>query len=125
MSYPVFYPFKSRVYNSTMTSSNTTSAVAVAARAKLLNVWYAYNAAQTSAGGVDITVNGSTVTGAGGIATTTTTAGTSVQLYSIGSNSAASLNSTGGIVYLNAGDVLGTSGSSQAAGTVTFVVQEF
>lgn len=124
MAYPVFYPFKSRVYNATMTSSNTTSAVAVAARSKLLNVWYAYNASQTAAGAVDITINGSTAAGAGAIATTTTTAGTSVQLYSIFSNTA-SLNSTGGILYLNPGDVLGTSGSSQAAGTVTFVVQEF
>ena len=124
MAYPVFYPFKSRVLNATSTSSNTTTAVAVPARAKLLNVWYAYNQSQTAAGGVDITINGSTGAGVGAIATTTTTAGTSVQLYSAFSNSA-SINSTGGQIFLNAGDVLGTSGSSQASGTVTFVVQEF
>ncbi len=125
MSLPVYYPFKTRVLNATSSSSSGTSAVAVAARSKLLNVWYAYNASQTGAGAVDLTVNGSTIAGAGGIATTTTTAGTSVQLYSVGSNSAASINSTGGIQFLNAGDVLGTSASSQAVGTVTFVVQEF
>lgn len=126
MSLPVYYPFKTRVLNMTASSSAATF-VAVPARAKLLTAWYVPNATNTVAGSLDLTVNGSTIGGAGGIVTTTSTAsggGTPQQLYNNFSNSA-SINSTGGTVFLNAGDALGTSLTTVAAGMITWVVQEF
>ena len=124
MALPIYYPFKSRVLNATTITSNTVAEVAVAARAQLLDVWVAPLASQTAVGAIDITINGSTAAGAGAIATTTSTAGTAMHLYSAYSNSA-SINSTGGQLFLNAGDVLGTSSSSCVATNVTFVVKEF
>jgi hypothetical protein len=99
MALPVFYPFKTRVLNATATSSNSIASVVVPARAKLITAWLATNpgAAQTAQGAVDLTVNGSTAAGMGGIAITTSTG-----------NSSTNLGGPSSLTYLNSGDILGS-----------------
>ena len=116
MALPIYYPFKTRIYNATQSSSNGIAAVAIAARAKLVTalVVTGSSAAQTAAGTIDITVNGSTASGLTGIAVTTSTG-----------NGSTVVGSPTKVTYLNVGDVLATVASSVVGYTATFVVQEF
>lgn len=126
MALPIFYPFKTRVLNATSTTSNAVMSVAVPARAKLVNAFYATTPqqSQTAAGTADITVNGSTAGTAGGatgwtgIAVTTSTGSSSTNLGAANTGTVATQ-------FLNAGDVLATVYSSCVGGNTTFVVQEF
>lgn len=125
MTYPNFYPFKTRVLNASSTSSNTIMSVAVPARALLLDAFYVTTSlqSQTAAGTADITVNGSTagtgggVTGWTGLSVTTSTGNSSTRLGTEVGNAST--------VYLNSGDVLATVLSSCVGGNTSFVIKEY
>ena|SRR5690242_14108313 len=116
MAYPTFYPFKSRHYHVTTTSSNQTVSVPVVARGRLVNAYVATTplAAQTAAGTIDIDVNGTAASGWSGVAVTTSTG-----------NSATNLGSPTSVSYVGAGDVLSTVASSVVGYSAIIVVQEF
>jgi len=116
MALPNYFPFKTRTYNASSTSSNTILSSAVISRSKLIGGFYTTSsvASQTAVGVVDVTVNGSTATGMGAITITTSTG-----------NSATNLGGPTAVTYLKEGDVLATVASSVVGGTVTFITQEF
>jgi hypothetical protein len=79
--------------------------------------WWDCNAGPLSAGTqgvIDLTVNGSTAAGMGGISVTTSTG-----------NSSTYLGTPTATTYLNAGDVLATVASSVVAYSAEFVLAEF
>jgi hypothetical protein len=125
MSYPNFYPFKTRVLNATSTTSNVIMSVAVPARAFLVDAFYNTTPQQThtAVGTADITVNGTTAgigggaTGWTGLTVTTSTGNSSTRLGTLVGNAST--------VYLNSGDVLATVLSSVVGGNTTFVVREY
>ena len=124
MAIPFLYPFKTRVLNATSTTSNTIMSVAVPARCKLINAFYATTslASQTAVGTADITVNGSTAGTAGGFA-----GWTGITVTTSTGNSSTNLGTgvSAGAQYLNQGDVLATVISSSVGGSVSYVVQEY
>jgi hypothetical protein len=118
MAYPTYYPFKTRVL--TATSSTTPSPacfVVVPARARYVQALIgndprlSHTAATNQ---VDISINGSTMATMGDFAITTSTG-----------NTVTTVVPTTNLTVLNAGDVLGTWGSSVAGLVVTHILQEF
>lgn len=116
MAYPTFYPFKVRHYQASSTTSNTVVSAPVVARAKLIGAALVTStlASQTAAGVVDITVNGSTASGYGGLSITTSTG-----------NSATVFPAPTANVFLAPGDVLATVASSVVGFNCTYIVREF
>lgn len=123
MALPIFYPFKTRMYQvATTTSSGTpTSSIVIAARCKYVGGYFVPNNAGTGTNvtGFDV------VAFQGGAATSVTlSSGTSVTTTTGTLGTAFNMTSTG-VVYLNAGDVVMTLGSTSQGGYVTHIVQEF
>lgn len=119
MALPIFYPFKTRYYtaSSSSTAAGTIASVGVAARGKLIGATLTTNSQTThsqATNAVDITVNGSTVTGWGGLVVTTSTG-----------NSATVFGPPTATTYVKPGDVLSTVTSSVAGNCTVFIVQEF
>ena len=117
MAYPVFYPFKTRHYQATTTASNTICSVAVAQRGKLVGAVVATVPVAThsaAANALDITVNGSTVSGWGALTITTSTG-----------NGSTIIPAPTATTFLNPGDVLATVASSVTGTMTTFIVNEF
>ena len=118
MAYPTYYPFKTRIL--TATSSTTPSPVCfvvVPARARYVQALIANDPrlSHTAATNqVDISINGSTMATMGDFAITTSTG-----------NTVTTVIPTTNTTILNAGDVLGTWGSSVAGLVVTHVLTEF
>lgn len=118
MAYPVYYPFKTRVLTATSsTTPSPTCFVVVPARAKYVQAMITTDArlSHTAATNqVDISINGSTMATMGDFAVTTSTG-----------NVVTTVVPTTFSTILNAGDVLGTWGSSVAGLVVTHILQEF
>ncbi len=119
MAYPVFYPFKTRMYQASTTSSATTTLSAVvAARGKYLGGYVSGNGTNgtTVASVVDILLNGTGVTGSTGVATTST-----------GNFASYIIPPPTTSIYLKPGDVLTCSTTDVSTGgiSITHVVQEF
>lgn len=116
MALPINYTFKTRALTCTTSSTNSICSVAVPTRGKLLNVWYATDpkVAQTATGGVNITLNGSAVSGYTLSSITTSTG-----------DSATNLGAPTADTFVKPGDVLATSCSSVVGGTTTFLIKEF
>ncbi len=121
MAYPVFYPFKTRMYQATTTASAASVpgiSCVVGARGKYLGGFFSANiaAGTTSTGTVDVLLNGTGIGGSTGVASTSTGVFAS---YVIPIPTTA--------IYLNAGDVLTASSTNIAVGgwSVTHIVQEF
>ena len=120
MALPFFYPFKTRMYQVTTTTSNSQNTVGVAARAKYISASYATMSSQSHTAVGAITVKTGVAAGVTVISTiaglVTTSTGDSATLITPDATT---------VVYLKAGDTLVTTLSSVVGGTVTHVVQEF
>ena len=119
MALPISYPFKTTYYNanSTSTAAGTISSVGIAARGKLIGATLVTNSQTThsqATNAVDITINGSTVSGYGGLVVTTSTG-----------DSATVFGPPTATTYVKPGDVLATVTSSVAGNNTTFIVREF
>ena len=122
MALPIWYPFKTRVYAvaTTTTSGAPTSGVVVVQRCQYLGGWFAPNNAGTSTNvtGFDVLAfkdGATTATILSSGTSVTTTPGTLASPITIDSTT----------VYLKAGDVILTVGSTCQAGYVTHIVREF
>lgn len=123
MALPFFYPFKTKYYSiaTTTTSGAPISSVPIVARCKYVGGYFAPNNAGTSTNvtGFDVIAfkdGSATATVISSGTSVTTTTGTLASPINV--NAAAT-------VFLNAGDVVATIGSTSQAGYVTHIVQEF
>jgi hypothetical protein len=120
MALPFLYPFKTRMYQVTSTTSNVQNTVGIAARCKYVSASYATMSSQSHTAVGAITVKTGTAAGVtiissiAGLITTST--GDSATLITPDSTTT---------IFLAAGDTLVTAVSSVVGGTVTHVVQEF
>jgi hypothetical protein len=118
MAYPVTYPLRTRYYSEQCTSTAATIGVVVGARGKYLGGQAACLSSDVLTTVFDVLVNGVGVTGSTGISVTSST------VTNKGGGVAIPLPNP--VLYVAAGDVLGTSYTSSLGGfTVTHVVQEF
>ena len=123
MALPIFYPFKTKYYSVATTSSSgaPVSTTVVAARSKYMGGYFLPNNAGTSTNvtGFDvIAFLGGSTTGtviSSGTSVTTTTGTLASPINVNGPNA----------VFLAAGDIITTVGSTSQAGFVTHIVQEF
>lgn len=121
MAIPIYFNFKTRYYTVATTSSSgaPTSFCTVAARCKVVGTVFLPNNAGTSTNvtGYDVVAfqgNSATATVVTSGASVTTSTGTFGTLVLAANN-----------VYLNAGDVIATLGSTSQGGFVTHIVGEF
>ncbi len=118
MAYPVFYPFKTRMYQATTTSSAATVNCVVGARGKYLGGYVSAGSSSILSVVADVLLNGTGITGSTGTSITSSTS----PLMGGGVAIPAPTVST----FVNAGDVLGTLVSTALGGySVTHIVQEF
>lgn len=117
MAYPNYFPFKTRLYEASSTTSNTVMSTPVVARAKYVTAFYATTPQQSHTAATntaEILVNGSVVVSSATVVATST-GNTSTQIP---------ITATG-TIYLAQGDVLSTVCSSCVGGQTVYVVQEF
>lgn len=117
MALPSFFPFRTRHYQATTTTSNAIASVAVPARGELIKAYYATTPQQSqtaAANYVTVAVNGTSVTGWSSFTVTTSTG-----------NSATDLGSPTAKSFVVAGDVVSVAASSCVGGTLTVVIREF
>lgn len=122
MALPIFYPFKTKYYSVATTSSSgaPVSTAIVAARCKYVGGYFLPNNAGTSTNvtGFDViafkggSTSGTVISSGTSVTTTTGTLASSIKLST-------------GVIYLDAGDIITTVGSTSQAGFVTHIVQEF
>ena len=123
MAYPVNYPFKTKYYTIATTTSSGTPicAVPVVARCKYIGGYFVPSDSGTSTNvtGFDViaylggSATGTVISSGTSVTTTTGTLGTAVNVTATT------------VVYLNAGDVITTIGSTCQAGYMTHIVREF
>ena len=117
MAYPTFYPFKSKYYDASSTSSNAIISTPVVARGKYITAYFATTPMQSqtaAANTCEVLINNSVVVSSGTAVTTST--GTGSTQIPITATS---------VIYVNPGDAIVTVLSSCVGGTITHVVQEF
>lgn len=117
MAYPTFYPFKSRHYQASSTTSNSLMTTPVVARGRYITGYFATTPMQSHTAATntcETLVNNSVVVSSGTAVTTSTgTVGTQIPVTATS------------VIFVNPGDVLVTVLSSCVGGTMTHVVQEF
>ncbi len=118
MAYPVFYPFKSRMYETQSSSTSATASTVIAARGKYLGGFVTALSSSILTPVFDVLVNSVGIAGSTGISITSST------VANLGGGVVIPLPTTA--FYVNPGDVLSVQTSTCLGGfSATHVVQEF
>ena len=118
MAYPVFYPFKTRMYQVMSSSTSATINNVIAARGKYLGGFVTAASSSTLTPVFDVLLNTVGVTGSTGISITSST------VPNLGGGVAIPPPTTS--IFVNPGDVLSVQTSTCLGGfSVTHVIQEF